>query len=431
MVRSSLVKRAVVIGSVAVLITACATQSDSDDASSAAGSAETSAEETPDDSQDAGEATEEAAEVCDVNGNSQGITDDAIVLGAFTPLTGPVADPGNGAVAGQQVVFDEVNAAGGIDGRSIELITADDKYDPAEAQSAARRLNEQDGVFAFSGGVGTPNFVAVLPYIQSEAIPAIGPYAPSNQVGVIDNPNVYMIWPNFVDEFQVSTRYLIEEIQPEKIAMIQMQGDVGDDALQGVQNALEGSDYELDVIVPVEATTTDYSPMVQELKDSGADWVISINQPTGTGQVIQAAQKIGYEPNWLTQSDMTDGGWVGAFGADADGLLAATKAAPLSSDDPLVQEFVTKYQEATGDEPTLWNAVGYAQALVTVEALRNAPALTRDCLEYSLQNMEGFETGLIPPVTFSADSRQGTSAVGVAQIQDGVVNQVAPFAPVS
>ena len=426
MSRSSLMKRAVVIGSVAVLLTACATQSDSDDASSASGSTETSAEETTEDSQDA-----EAAEVCDVNGNSQGVTDDTIVLGSFTPLTGPVADPGNGAVAGMQVVFDEVNAAGGIDGRTIELITADDQYDPAEAQAAARRLNEQDGVFAFTGGVGTPNFVAVLPYIQSEAIPAIGPYAPSNQVGVMENPNVYMIWPNFVDEFQVSTRYLIEEMQPEKLAMIQMQGDVGDDALQGVQNALEGSDYELDVIVPVEATTTDYSPMVQELKDSGADWVISINQPTGTGQVIQAAKKIGYEPNWLTQSDMTDGGWVGAFGADANGLIAATKAAPLSSEDPLVQEFVTNYQDTTGEDPTLWNAVGYAQALVTVEALRNAPALTRDCLEYSLQNLSGFETGLIPPVTFSADSRQGTSAVGVAEIQDGTVIQVAPFAPVS
>jgi len=431
MSRSSLMKRAVVIGSVAVLLTACATQSDSEDASSASGSAETTAEETTEDSQDAAESEGEVAEVCDVNGNSQGVTDDTIVLGSFTPLTGPVADPGNGAVAGMQVVFDEINAAGGIDGRTIELITADDQYDPAEAQAAARRLNEQDGVFAFTGGVGTPNFVAVLPYIQSEAIPAIGPYAPSNQVGVMDNPNVYMIWPNFVDEFQVSTRYLIEEIQPEKLAMIQMQGDVGDDALQGVENALEGSDYELDVIVPVEATTTDYSPMVQELKDSGADWVISINQPTGTGQVIQAAKKIGYEPNWLTQSDMTDGGWVGAFGADADGLIAATKAAPLSSEDPLVQEFVTNYKDTTGEDPTLWNAVGYAQALVTVEALQNAPALTRDCLEYSLQNMAGFETGLIPPVTFSADSRQGTSAVGVAEIQDGTVIQVAPFAPVS
>ncbi len=419
MSRNSILKSVVALGSVVVLVAACATQAETEEATSAAENTETAATETVE------------AEVCDVNGNSQGITDDKIVLGAFTPLTGPVADPGNGAIKGQQVVFDEINAAGGIDGRIIEFITADDKYDPAEAQAAARKLNEQDGIFAFSGSIGTPNFVAVLPYIKSESIPAIGPYAPSNQVGVMENPNVYMIWPNFIDEFQVSTRYLIEQIKPKKLAMIQMQGDVGDDALTGVQNALQGTDYELTTIVPVEATTTDYSPMVQELKDSGADWVISINQPTGTGQVIQAANRIGYEPNWLTQSDMTDGGWVAAFKSESEGLLAATKAAPLNSDDPKVQEFVTKFKAATGEEPTLWNAVGYAQALVTVEALKNAPALTRDCLEYSLQNMAGFETGLIPAVTFSADSRQGTSAVGVAQVRNGEVIQVAPFEPVS
>jgi branched-chain amino acid transport system substrate-binding protein len=410
------------LGPVAVLLAACATQGTSSEPTTA-----------PDAGAESGAAAAEASSeaVCDVNGNSQGITDTEIVLGAFTPMTGPVADPGNGALKGQQVVFDAVNAAGGIDGRQIKFVTADDAYDPAKAQEAARRLNEQDQVFAFSGSIGTPNFVAVLPYIKAEGIPAIGPYAPSNQVGVMENPQVYMIWPNFVDEFYVSTKYLIENIKPQKLAMIQMQGDVGDDALAGVQKALEGTDYTLDTIVKVEATTTDYSPMVQELKDSGADWVISINQPTGTGQVIQAAKKIGYEPNWLTQSDMTDGGWVAAFAPDNEGLVAATKAAPLTSDDPKVQEFISTYKAATGEDPTLWNEVGYTQALVTVEALKNAPALTRECLEYSLQNMSGFETGLIPPVTFSADSRQGTSAVGVAQIKDGEVVQLAPFAPVS
>ncbi len=424
MSQKSVLQKMLVLGPVAIVLAACATQSTSTEstpAATAAASSESSAAAS-----DAG-----SSAPCDVNGNSQGITDSEIVLGAFTPMTGPVADPGNGALKGQQVVFDAVNAAGGVQGRQIKFVTADDKYDPAEAQKAARRLNEQDGIFAFSGSIGTPNFVGVLPYIQEEGIPAIGPYAPSNQVGVMENPHVYMIWPNFVDEFQVSTKYLVDNLEPKKLAMIQMQGDVGDDALTGVQNALEGTSYTLDTIVPVEATTTDYSPMVQALKDSGADWVISINQPTGTGQVIQAAKKIGYTPNWLTQSDMTDGGWVAAFAPDNEGLLAATKAAALTSDDPKVKEFIDAYKAATGEDPTLWNEVGYTQALVTVEALKNAPALTRECLEYSLQNMSGFETGLIPPVTFSADSRQGTSAVGVARIENGAVNQVAPFAPVN
>jgi len=372
-----------------------------------------------------------AAASCDINGNSQGITDTTITLGAFTPMTGPVADPGNGTLLGQQVAFDAINAAGGVQGRQIKFVTADDKYDPAEAQKAAIRLNEQDKVFAFAGSIGTPNFVAVLPYIKDQKIPSIGMYAPSNQVGIIDNPNVYMTWPNFKDEFKVSTKYLVDNLKPTKIAMIQMAGDVGDDALAGVQAALAGTSLTLAKVVTVEATTTDYSPMVQQLKATGADWVISINQPTGTGQVIQAAKKIGYNPRWVTQSDMTDGAWIAGFKDVSNGIVAATKVAALSGTDPDVQAFVKAFTAATGKAPTMWNAVGYVQSLITIEALKNAPALTRECLEYSLQNMNGFKTGLIPPVTFSATSRQGTSAVGVGEIKNGVVEQVAPFLPVS
>ena len=368
---------------------------------------------------------------CDTEGVSQGVTDSTIKLGAFTPLTGPVADPGNGALLGQQLAFDRVNAEGGVQGRTIELVTVDDKYDPAEAQKAVRRLNEQDEVFALSGGVGTPNFVATLPYIKQEAIPAIGPYAPSNQVGVMENPNVYMIWPNYVDEFEVITKYLIEQVKPESVAMVQMSGDVGDDALTGVELASEGTDFELDKIVTVEATTTDYSAAVQELKSTGAEWVISINQPTGTGQVIQAAKKIGYEPRWATWSGMTDSSWIAAFPAEADGMIAATVVAPFDSEDANVKEFVEAVRAETGEEPTVWNAIGYAQALVTIEALEKAPALTRECLESSLQGLDGFETGLIPPVTFAADSRQGTSAAGLAEIADGQVVELLPFQPVS
>jgi branched-chain amino acid transport system substrate-binding protein len=362
-------------------------------------------------------------------GNAQGVTDSTIKLGAFTPLSGPVSPVGEAAVEGQKVYFDKVNAGGGVQGRKIEFITQDDKYDPAAALAAVRRLNTSEKVFALSGGAGTPNFVATLPYLKSNHVPAIGPYAPSNQVGVIENPDVYMIWPNFVDEFKVSVKWMVENKKPKKIAMLQMTGDVGDDAMAGTKAALEGSGLKLEKVVNVEATTTDYSAAVLALKNTGADWVISINQPTGTGQVIQAAKKIGYNPKWVTQSDMTDAGWLDAFGKDAEGLVAATKAAPLDSDDPMVKDFVTTFTQATGKAPSLWNSVGYAQAQVTVEALQKAKALTRECLEESLQSMSGYETGLIPPVTFTKDERQGTKAVGVAEIVDGKVKQAAPFTP--
>lgn len=406
---------------VALVATGCGDGVDDE----AAAPSDSDATDAPDESED-GDTQDDA---CDVDGDAPGISDDTIKLGTFTPLSGPVAAPGQGAVDGQQVVFDRVNADGGIDGRMIEFTAVDDEYDASVAQQAVRRLVQQEEIFAISGSIGTPNFVAALPFIDQEQIPAIGPYAPSNQIGTMDNPMVYMIWPNFIDEYLVMTDYIISEEGAENIAMLVMTGDVGDDALQGVEEAMAAYDMELVAQVSTEATTTDYSSIALELQNTDADWVLTIVQPTGTGQAIEAMQQIGYTPRIGTQSDMTDGGWISAFPEAAEGLIAPTKVAPLSSDEPLMEAFRTEFTEATGEEPTMWNAVGYAQALITVEALESAPALTRDCLEYALQTMDGFETGIIPPVTFGPDERQGTKAVGLAEIRDGVVQELAPFVP--
>ncbi|HEY0187524.1 MAG TPA: ABC transporter substrate-binding protein [Cellulomonas sp.] len=364
----------------------------------------------------------------DAGGSSQGITDDTILLGMFTPLTGSVADPGNGALDGFNVALDLVNAAGGIQGRQVELVTEDDQYDASVALQAARRLNEEDEVFAFAGGVGTPNFVGVLPYIEENSIPSIGPYAPSNQVGVMENPDVFMIWPNFIDEFEVGMTYALgTDDAPSSVSLVRLIGDTGDDATTGLENALGEVGMELADIEEVESTTTDFSSIALSLKNTGADMVATIITNPQTAQLIEAMNQVGYYPQLLAQSDMTDESYISQYGDISQGMIVPTKVAPFSTDDDLVQEFVTNFTEATGEAPSMWNAVGYVQALVTFEALEQAPVLTRECLEQTLVEMDGFATGLIPPVTFGEDSRQGTNAVGVGIIEGDEVVEAAPF----
>lgn len=376
-------------------------------------------------------ATRTARTSCDTNGVAQGITDSKIKLGMFTPLTGPLAAPGNGALKGFQFALDKVNAAGGVQGRQVEVVAEDDQYDAAVAQQAARRLETSEGVFAFAGGIGTPNFVGVLPFIKEKHIPAVGPYAPSNQVGVMQNPDVYMIWPNFIDEYNVALSWLMKEQKPKSISFVQQVGDVGDDALTGINQALDGSGLTIGTTQTVEPTMTDFSAVAQALKNENSELVALIAGPVVVGQVIAAMNQIGYKPKLLAQSDITDESFLSEYGDAVEGMTVPTKVAPFSSDEPLVQEFVSEYTKTTGAAPTMWNAVGYTQALVTIKALQDAPALTRDCLALSLETMKDFKTGLIPPVTFGPNSRQGTNAVGVARIEDGKAVQVAPFQTVT
>jgi branched-chain amino acid transport system substrate-binding protein len=302
-----------------------------------------------------------------------------------------------------------------------------------------RRLDLEEGIFAISGGVGTPNFIAALPYINQAELPAVGMYAPSNQIGyldvetdgTLDNPHVYMPWADFVDEFQVLTEYLVTDQGAENVAIMLLTGDVGDDALKGTEQALAAHGQELVAVVNSEATTTDYSSIALELKNSGAEWVLMIQTPTGMGRAIEAMHRIDYFPKLAGHSDNADTAFVEPYGDEAEGMFVATKVRPTTVEDPLIQEFVDTYEAKFGPlppvgEPT-WQAVGWVAAALTAEALENAPALTRDCFEWALQQMENVESGFIPPVTFGPEDRQGARAVGVAQLQDGKVAEVAEF----
>lgn len=359
-----------------------------------------------------------APSTCDVNEKSPGVSDTEIHLGVTSGLSGPSASAAKPALDAQQWYFDKVNAEGGVQGRKIKLTVLDDQYQPDVALQNVRRLVDQEQVFAITGGVGTQNFVGGLPYINQAKIPAIAPYAPSNQIGTMENPYVYMLWTNFADEFEALTRFLVEKRNVKSFSIVAMTGDVGDDALAGAKRVLDAAGIEFKTVVRSEPNTTDYRPIAEQLKQANADYVLFLATPPDVGNAITAMQKIGYKPGLGAQSDMLDAGWIEAFGPVAQGLVAPSKLANLeTSDDAKVQQWVSDWKAATGKAPTSWNTVGYVQALVTVEALKQAEAPTRSCFEAALQKMNGLETGVIPPITFGPQERQGVRAAGIEEIK--------------
>ncbi len=112
----------------------------------------------------------------------QGVTDDTIRVGMITDLTGPVAFLGQEISAGAKLYFDHVNEQGGVHGRKIELIVEDDGYQPARTVAAYRKLVDLDDVFCFVGNLGTPTTLAIMPMLEREKIPLVGPVAFSSSI---------------------------------------------------------------------------------------------------------------------------------------------------------------------------------------------------------------------------------------------------------
>src|SRR5512134_2624859 len=94
---------------------------------------------------------------------TQGVSDDEIILGTAQDLSGPVVSLSKPAVNGMLMRVEEINAAGGINGRKLRLVVEDHGYDPKKAVLAAQKLTQRDKIFATVGSIGTPTALAAMP----------------------------------------------------------------------------------------------------------------------------------------------------------------------------------------------------------------------------------------------------------------------------
>src|SRR5919202_1839491 len=146
---------------------------------------------------------------CNTSGSAPGVSSSEITLGATLPLTTAGPSPKE-VVDAAQAYFDMVNSAGGVKGRKIKYIARDDQYNPSIALQQMRNLVQQDRIFLVAGGQGTPNFLAEAPFLNSQKVPAIAPYAPSSDLGNMKYPYVYMTAVNYTTEFQIMNKYVLD-----------------------------------------------------------------------------------------------------------------------------------------------------------------------------------------------------------------------------
>jgi branched-chain amino acid transport system substrate-binding protein len=366
------------------------------------------------------------AAACDTSAHDPGISSSQITVGETLPLTTAGPTPAQ-TVAGSNAYYDMINKAGGVKGHKIKLIARDDQYTPAVALQQMRDLIQRDRVFVIAGGQGTPNFLAEAPFVNSQKIPAISPYAPSSELGNMKNPYVYMTAVNYTTEFQIMTKFIIQKYHPKSLSLVGVQGNVGDDSKLGMQKAMGAKKIPLQYI-PEQPGTSDYTPIATQLKNNGADWVFLIITPSDTGGLLQAMKRVGYKPHLAGWAGMGDQTYINEFGNLSQGTVVAQELALASSPDPLVKKYVQQFKAQTGKQPTGFNnALGWVQAELTVKALQTAPALTRSCVLYALNRIKNFKTGILPPITFGNNIRQGVNAVGLVQIVGKGVKQIAPF----
>jgi branched-chain amino acid transport system substrate-binding protein len=344
-----------------------------------------------------------------------------IKIGYTGPLSGSLSLLGQGVRDGIQVYVLYINEQGGVNGRPIELIAEDDAYEPMRTLAAAKKLVEQDKVLALVSPAGTPNLVALLPFVQENKLPILCPYAFSHTLTNPTKKYVFTTLPEVRVQTAVLADYILTTLKQRKIAAVYQNDDFGQDAVAGLESRLQKDNVSL-VKLPFDRGSTNFSGIVAQAKQADVEHIVFLGIPRDAALVMKETNKMGWHPQFSGHNALGDPQTFTLAGPQlVEGAIAVAVMEPLDSKKPQVAEFIQhqkKYLPKTS--PTTYSLHGYNAAKVFVEALKRVKGdITADALVNALESMKGLDTGLMGPVSFSSDQHAGSLSVAFLRAKDG------------
>jgi branched-chain amino acid transport system substrate-binding protein len=340
-----------------------------------------------------------AAARTDAPAAEPGVSASTVVIGGTVPLSG-VASSFAAVGPGAQAYFKYVNARGGVHGRRIDYRFYDDGYDPARTVEQTRRLVQQDRVFAIFNSVGTPNNLAVRPFLNAARIPQL--FVGDGSAALMQPrryPWTMGFLPSYRGEGAVYGRVLVRDRRRARVAVLYENTDFGKDLLRGFEGAIRGKGPRIVSRLGYEFTDADVSSKIARLKASGADTLMLFATPVFTIQGFIAAHKLRWRPQvYVTSVSIEPGIMATARGAAPELTRGARSIAyvknpndPIWARDPAVALYrrIMRTHYPSGSVSNVYNWYGMTVAWTMVETLRRAGRnLTRAGLLRAAQSLD-------------------------------------------
>jgi ABC-type branched-subunit amino acid transport system substrate-binding protein len=351
--------------------------------------------------------------------SSDGSTKGDIIVGATGPASGQYAAI-KVLLEGASARFDELNAAGGIDGHMVQFITKDDQYNPAQTPQQVRQLVEDDNATMICGIVGTNPYASVNDYLGSKGILGI----PASGSSALLNDHTYEILAPYDSQGERLVNYAIDQLGLDSIAIAYTADDVGQPFYDGALEALEAHGKEFATAVKFEASATDLSAQAAQLKESGADIVLLNHVPTVTSLIENAALKIGYTPKWGQGFSSAQPQSIAlAPEAAKDSYYATPFLLPESDDAATFREAMAEYAPST-DIAGVFPIEGYTIADGCVAVLEKAVSIAGGEVPTAAQILEAaqditIDTAYVQDLTWTATERAGQTLSQILVVEDG------------
>lgn len=356
---------------------------------------------------------------------TQGVTDDEIVLGTTIDLTGPVAAIGVPMRAGFEVAVDVINDAGGINGRKLRIVVEDNGYDTRRAIQGVQKLINSDQVFGLVGILGSAITLATQPIIHDAGLPNLFPAAPTPLVYEPPHRLSFALLTGYDLQMREATKYAHDELGKRRFCILYQDDESGEQALHGVQQQLE--EYGLSLVERTSYTrgATDFSAQIARLRAADCDAVMLGTIVRETAGAAIERTRIGWDvPMFVNNAGVSNA--VIALGGDAvEGLYGFASLLPMSlilDDDAEAAKAVARHKAKTGSDrnPDDYFFVAYSAVKLFAEGARNAGQdLTVDSFVEGMEKVEDLHAPAFGPMSFGSDRRLGSEAITPVQVQGG------------
>jgi ABC-type branched-subunit amino acid transport system substrate-binding protein len=366
-----------------------------------------------------------------VTSTARGVTDTEIRFGIVGPFSGAARELGREMKLGIDTAFNNANDSGGVNGRKLKLIAADDGYEPTRTLDAMKQLYEKDQVFGFIGNVGTPTAAVAIPYALERKTLFFGAFTGANILRN-DPPDRYVFnyRASYAEETDAVVHYLVKlrHLQPRQIAVFAQEDGYGDAGYAGVAKAFRslGVDDADIVRLGYKRNTVDVDDAVNRLR---------LQKPAIRAVVMVATYRAAAKFIEKTRDQFpgliyTNVSFVGSTElADelmllgprfANGVIVTQVVPAVGGYSSEVLEYknaLTKY--FPGETPDYVSLEGYVAANVLIQALKRAgPQIDTERLIDTLENMHNLDLGLGTPLNFGRAEHQASHKIWGTTLDD-------------
>ncbi|MGT2811258.1 ABC transporter substrate-binding protein [Streptococcus minor] len=347
-------------------------------------------------------------------GNEIGKT---IKLGYNLELSGPVAAYGQAEKNGADLAVEEINAAGGVDGKKIEVVSKDNKSDNSEAATVSTNLGTEEKVAAIIGPATSGAVAAATPSATQAGVPLITPSGTQDDL-TVKNGQVeeFIFRSTFQDSFQgqVLATYVSDSLSAKKVVLY---SDNSSEYAKGITKSFKEA-YKGDIVVEetYQSGDKDFQAALTKLKDKEFDVIVIPGYYTEAGLITKQAREMGLDKPILGPDGFADAKFIEGAGAkNASNVYYVSGYSTKVALSEKATAFVEAYTKKYGEEPNMFAALSYDAVYMAAAAAKDAK--TSKDVAANLANLKDFE-GVTGPISIDKDHNPVKSAI-IVKLDNG------------